>query len=117
MGGFAIATGLLILLVPKTVQTGNPALSQVGSGDTGRFSCGSSLQYAIGHRPWEDANPGTYADNQFTTVSQVCPPRLRSNLNASLVWLTAGVAILLARWYVLRRNERHRAALRQHLGP
>ncbi len=116
IGGFAVATGLLILLVPKTVQTGNPALGQVGSGETGSYSCGSAFQYAIGHRPWEDANPETYANNRFTTVSQVCPSRLQSNLSASVVWLAVGVAILLAHWYVLRTNERHRAALRQQLG-
>ena len=84
LGVFVLVTGLLILFVPKSVQTGNPILGQVGEGETGSYSCGSAFMYAIGQEPWEDSNPGAYSDNQFTTVAEVCPPRLQSNLNASL---------------------------------
>jgi hypothetical protein len=112
-GCFVLATGLLIAIVPKSVQTGNPILGQVGGGTTGSFSCGSALQYAFGHSPWEDADPETYVGNQFTTVSQVCPPTLRSNLRSAIVWVLVGAAILVARWYVLRRNQRHRQELRR----
>jgi hypothetical protein len=115
LAGFVLVTGLLILLVPKSVQTGNPVLGQVGRGETGSFSCGSAFMYAIGQRPWDESNPETYSGDRFTTVAAVCPPRLQSNLNASIVWLAAGVGILLARWYFVRRYERERAELQQHL--
>jgi hypothetical protein len=110
-GCFVVATGLLILLVPKSVQTGNPVLGQMGGGETGRFSCGSAVQYAVGHRPWVEADPETYAGGTaFTTVSQVCPPRLQSNLRAGLLWVVVGAAILVARWLVIRRKARPPAA-------
>jgi hypothetical protein len=105
-GCFVVVTGLLILLVPKSVQTGNPVQGQMDESQTGRFSCGSAFQYALGNRPWEGADPETYAGGTtFTTVSQVCPPRLGSNLGAGAMWLIAGVAILVGRWLVLRRRE------------
>jgi hypothetical protein len=76
---------------------------------TGRFSCGSAIQYALGNRPWADADPETFAGGTtFTSVSQVCPPRLRSNLTAGAMWLIAGLAILVGRWIVLRRREHQR---------
>jgi hypothetical protein len=110
-GLFVVVTGLLILLVPKTVQTGNPVQGQMDGSETGSFSCGSALQYGFGNRPWEEADPGTYAGGTtFTTVSQVCPPRLRSNLNAGLLWLLAGVGILVGRWLYLRRHRPPRTA-------
>ncbi|MGH9120250.1 MAG: hypothetical protein ACRD0A_21005 [Acidimicrobiales bacterium] len=115
VGGLVLATGLLILVVPKRVQTGNPALGQVGGGDTGSYSCGSAFMYAIGQEPSEDSNPDAYSENRFTTVAEVCPPRLRSNLNASIVWLATGIGILLVRWFFVRGHERERAELRQPL--
>jgi hypothetical protein len=110
-GCFVVVTALLILLVPKSVQTGNPVQGQMDESETGRFSCGSSFQYALGNRPWEEVDPETYTGTQFTTVSQICPPRLRSNLGAGVVWLTAGVGILVARWVVLRRRQRRTAGV------
>jgi hypothetical protein len=115
-GCFVVATGLLILVIPKSVQTGNPVLGQMGGGETGRFSCGSAIQYAMGNRPWADADAETYAGGTaFTTVSQVCPPRLQSNLRAGLLWVVVGAGILVALWLVVRRRDRARAGA--PLGP
>lgn len=100
-----------MLLVPKSVQTGSPILGQVSEdAETGSFSCGSALGYAFGSRPWEDDDPQTYQNNRFTTVSAVCPGRLESNLWAGVLWTAIGVAILVIRQIVVRRNQRRTAA-------
>jgi hypothetical protein len=109
VGCFVLVTGLLILLVPKTVQTGNPVLGQTGGERTGNYSCGSAIQYAFGNRPWTESNPETYTGTEFTTIAQTCPPLLRSNLTVGLMWLAAGTVILVARWLVVRRRDRRRA--------
>ena len=111
-GCFALVTGLLILLVPKTVQTGNPVLGQMDGERAGSYSCGSALQYAFGHRPWADRDAETYTGTEFTTVSRVCPSRVGSNLIAGLLWVVAGLAIIGGRWYMLRRQDRQRLAQR-----
>lgn len=116
-GCFVLATGLLILVVPKSVQTGNPVLDQMGGDTTGSYSCGSAIQYAMGNRPWEEVNPETYSGTAFTTVSQVCPPLLQSNFRAGLLWVVLGIDIIVARWLVLRRRERQRAVAHQPHGP
>jgi hypothetical protein len=116
-GCFVVVTGLLILVVPKSVQTGDPMLGQVGGDRTGSYSCGSSLEYAFGNRPWTEHNPETYTGTEFTTISQVCPPLLRSNLAAGSVWVLAGAAILVARWLVVRRRDHQRAVAPQSPGP
>jgi hypothetical protein len=111
LGGILLATGLLILVVPKTLQTGHPMEAQVGDVETGEFSCGSALQYAFGNRPWTDDNPDTYLNNVLVPVSDVCPDRLSSNLRSGLFWTLAGVAVFVVRGVVIRRSERDRASL------
>ena len=111
VGCFVLATGLLILLVPKTVQTGNPVLGQMRRRTRpGATRAARPLTYAVGSRPWEENNPEAYSGTPFTTVSQVCPGLLQSNLRAGLLWAGLGVAIIVARWIVIRRTDRQAAS-------
>jgi hypothetical protein len=106
LGALLLATGLLILVVPKTVQTGHPVGAQVDpDAPTGEFSCGSALQYGFGNRPWEEDNPDTYRNNVFVPVSEVCTEQLQSNLRSGLFWTLAGVAVLVARQIAIRRTR------------
>jgi hypothetical protein len=106
LGGILLATGLLILAVPKTLQTGHPVQGQIDpDADIGSFSCGSALQYMFGNRPWEEENPDTYRNNVFVPVSEVCTQQLQSNVRSGLFWILAGGAVLVAREIVIRRKR------------
>ncbi|MGH9243404.1 MAG: hypothetical protein ACRD29_03615 [Acidimicrobiales bacterium] len=103
----ALISGLVLLLVPRTVQTGSPFLGQVrDEATTGEFSCGVPIGYAFGTRPWEEDNPVTYQRGQFIPVSEECPGRLRSNLGLGIFWTVVGAAALVARYLVVRRFDR-----------
>jgi hypothetical protein len=116
LGGILLATGLLILVVPKNVQTGHPVEAQVDPDrPTGEFSCGSALQYGFGNRPWEDDNPDTYRNNVFVPVSEVCSEQLQSNLRSGLLWVGAGAAIVVGTEIVTRR--RRKSSVRQGSAP
>jgi hypothetical protein len=107
LGALLLATGLLILIVPKQVQTGHPVGAQVDpDAPTGEFSCGSALQYGFGNRPWEEDNPDTYRNNVFVPVSEVCTEQLQSNLRSGLFWVAAGGGVLLIRYIMIRRSRR-----------
>jgi hypothetical protein len=112
LGLLVFGTGLVILLVPKTVQTGNPVLGQMREEEdlTDTYSCGSPFTYALGNRPWEDDDPVTYQNLHFVRVSTVCPGWLESNLRAGLLWAGIGGVILIARQVVIRRGDRREAA-------
>jgi hypothetical protein len=111
LGLLVFGTGLVILLVPKTVQTGNPILEQMREEDlTDTYSCGSPMTHAFGSRPWEEDDPVTYQNLHFVPVSTVCPGWLESNLRAGLLWAGIGGVILVARQIVIRRVDRKEAA-------